>query len=148
MLAAIPVSTSKDSDSLVVIYLTWLVDMFIAWAHMRTLPYRNLDVMDEDHYNKWQMLLAKVYVFADRFNVPKLKTDVRAERIWWQPACREVIEFVYGNLPENDILVQLLVKSFCRGDGFANAEQTKHDLRSLPYELLVRIIMQYNEDKY
>jgi hypothetical protein len=148
MLAAILVSTSKDSDSLVVIYLTWLVDMFVAWAYMRTLPYRDLDVMDEDHYNKWHMLLAKVYVFGDRFNIPRLKTDALAERIWWQPACREVIEFVYGNLPENDILVQRLIKSFCRGDGFANAEQAEHDLRSLPHELLVRIIMQYNDDKY
>lgn len=122
--------------------------MFVAWVYTRTLPYRDPNVMNGDEYDKWLMLLAKVYVFGDRFNVPGLQVDTRAERIWWQPACRDVIVFLYEHLPENDILMERLVKSFCRGNGFADTEQAEHDVRSLPHEFLVRIIMQYNEDKY
>ena len=122
--------------------------MFVAWAYTRILPYRDLNVMDEEEYDKWLMLLAKVYVFGDRFNVPGLMADTRAERIWRQPACRDVIKFLYEHLPENDILMERLVKSFCRGDGFTDAEQGEQELRSLPHEFLVRIIMQYNEDKF
>lgn len=156
MLTATPVSPCKDSSSLVVKYLTSLVDVFIAWAYTRTLPDCVKHGIQE--YNNWQMLLAKVYVFGDRFNIPGLKTaalhmqntnDSKRKQPWilLQPPCCEVIKFVHGNLPENDAFLQLLVDRICCGNSFTDAEQGEHGLRSLPNDLLMKIIIQYNMNK-
>jgi hypothetical protein len=130
--------------------------VFIVWVYTRILPDCVKHEMED--YNKRQMLLAKVYVFGDRFNIPGLKTaalnmqktnDSKRKQPWMllQPPCCEVIKFVYGNLPENDTFAQLLVSNFCCGDSFTNAEQGEHELRSLLLDLLVKIIMQYNKNK-
>ena len=156
MLTATPVSTPKDFNLLGEKYLTKSVDVFNAWTYTRTLPACVKYETEID--NKWQMLLAKVYVFGDRFNIPGLKsaalnmqkTNASERQQPWgvmQPPCCKVIKFVYENLPENDTFMQLLVNNFCCGDKFTNAEQAENELRSFPHGLLVKIIMEYNENK-
>ena len=150
MLTATPVSTFDDFNSLAEKYLTKSVDVFFDWAYTRMLP-----ACAKNHTEEYrQMLLAKVYVFGDRFNVPGLKTAALEmqrindiERMQPEPPYCELIKFVYENLPENDTFTQLLVNNFCYGDKFTNAEQAENELRSFPHGLLVKIIMQYNENK-
>jgi hypothetical protein len=63
-------------------------------------------------FNQWQILMAKLYIFADRFEVPRLKSaalDIQASNLLCHsnihPPHSETVKFVFENFPKGDVLL-------------------------------------------
>jgi len=60
----------------------------------------------------------RLYIFADKYNVPQLRDDVLTAMIaqsnawnWWPDIDRELLDFAYANLPPSSKFIRFLVLS-------------------------------------
>jgi hypothetical protein len=104
-----------------------------------------------DLFNEWQMLMAKLYVLGDRFEVPKLKQASRElqashllSRSNADPPYFEAIKFASENLPSGDVLLQLYADVFAKNYKVTNAKEARLNAERLPHDFLVSVMMRYS----
>jgi hypothetical protein len=104
-----------------------------------------------DLFNEWQMLMAKLYVLGDRFEVPKLKQASRElqashllSRSNTDPPYFEAIKFASENLPSGDVLLQLYADVFAKNYKVTIAKEARLNAERLPHDFLVSVMMRYS----
>lgn len=119
----------------------------MAWMYAEVLP----DKVAVDLANQWQMLIAKLYVLGDRFEVPKLKQASRKlqasdllSRSNTDPPYFEAIKFAFENLLSNDVLLQLYTDVFAKNYKYTEAKEAKLNAERLPHDFLVSVMMRYS----
>ncbi|PSN63929.1 hypothetical protein BS50DRAFT_647822 [Corynespora cassiicola Philippines] len=149
------------------VYMTNLelgvANVFVDWLYTQRLPNTEKLCMDiqgfkplSDDTISVTMVILKVYVFADRFLIPSLKSaalrlfqDYHSINPTKQSPHLGVIIWAYENLPQEDIMLKFLINAQCRRtlkyDGGENTLQLCFDL---PHEFLARVIIEipYYED--
>ena len=102
-------------------------------------------------FNEWQMLMAKLYVLGDRFEVPKLKQASRElqashllSRSNTDPPYFEAIKFASENLPSGDVLLQLYADVFAKNYKVTIAKEARLNAERLPHDFLVSVMMRYS----
>ena len=102
-------------------------------------------------FNQWQMLMAKLYVLGDRFDVPRLKQASRKlqasnllSRWNTDPPYFEAIKFAYQNLPGDDILLKLYTDVYAKNYGYTDAQEARLNAERLPHDFLVSVMMRYS----
>jgi hypothetical protein len=140
--------------------LTALVEVFVDWLYTLTLPKWN-DVRAPVESNKvskahsyipmaQEMAWTKAYIFGDRFQSMEFKKAVHwrllnnfigTEHTPFPP----VVVHAFANLPDNDILLKLLVDAFClsfkpNSDTTVESEHFKY----IPHDFFSRVINRYS----
>ncbi|KAF2872412.1 hypothetical protein BDV95DRAFT_606028 [Massariosphaeria phaeospora] len=126
-------------------------NMFVDWLYTQKLPagieawYQSSDTPEDvDDMVGMEVLRIKLYVFADRFIVPILRTTLN-RLIVADTTCRlapfpDVTSYAFENLPTEDPILAFFVDTnalFCDTYGMEEAE---HDLAKHPRLFLVRTI--------
>jgi hypothetical protein len=104
-----------------------------------------------DLFHQWQMLMAKLYVLGDRFEVPKLKQASRKfqagdllSRWNTDPPYFEAIKFAFENLPSDDVLLQLYTDVYAKNYRYTDAKEARLNAERLPHDFLVSVMMRYS----
>lgn len=127
-----------------------IFNLFVEWLHVQTLPALSPDwrrIADPLHpfSVSAKMLRLKLYVFADRFVVPRLREQLnRAIVNDYDSDCPaleeyETITYVFGNLPPTDPMLDLFVDRYFmvwRLDLDEGEEEEAYE--ALPHEFLLR----------
>ena len=131
-----------------------IFNLFIEWLYTQNLP--NLITLDANKIDlSSQLWKIKLYVFADRFAVSRLRTALNLEivkhagpphlSIWdYAP-----IVYAFANLPSTDPLLDLFVDLYYihwddMGDGFEDNDR----FDELPREFLLRFYKRVGTERY
>ncbi|KAF2794733.1 hypothetical protein K505DRAFT_360813 [Melanomma pulvis-pyrius CBS 109.77] len=115
-------------------------DIFVDWLYLQRLDKRFLHTVRRYH----------VYALADRLLAPDLKNslfDLIFEKVEADYPSYMMIIFAFENLPEDDVLLQLLVDAQCINRGIERkmGDIDKLYFPDLPKEFLLRVMQKLNE---
>ncbi|KAJ4294541.1 hypothetical protein N0V90_008232 [Kalmusia sp. IMI 367209] len=123
--------------------------VFLEWLYKQSLPSVEewLDIYGAQEIDC--MLLAGLYVFADRYNIPDLKTRALAIAFEYyaqdNPPSYDAVTYAFHNLPTSSPYLRLLVDAHCvHWDPEVDDSGDEEDFESLPHVFLKMVVTKYS----
>ncbi|UPX17197.1 uncharacterized protein EKO05_0007566 [Ascochyta rabiei] len=131
---------------------SYTFDVFVDWLHTKRLPELDQHWRPEDDGpdgRQTTMAYVQAYVFGDRFQAQGFKHDMSQKLfdgfIQHVPFYDTII-YAYAHLPEEDDLLQLLVKVQCaHWESEIGEGQEIDERKRLPTDFLVRVMVRFGE---